>query len=100
MPLIVSAAARVTAINRRTSREQSHGIGPSAVVLQGTELGIRVVQIACAIKTATGVAAEVVTIRGYMAVTVAPSIVCDNAVPQHRRASLNVKDAAALTSAC
>ena len=58
--LAVGAATRVACINRRASREESHGLGRSAVVLHGPELGVGIVQVATAVKIAGAIAAQVV----------------------------------------
>ena len=100
MTSAVFAAIRVARINRRASREYSHGLGGSAVVLQGTQVGVGVVQIAHALEPAARVAAQVVANRGDGTVTISSRIVRDNAVLKHHRASLDGKDAATPALAC
>src|SRR5580693_3698685 len=100
MALAVGAAIRVARINRRASGKQRQGLCRSTVVPQLPELGIGVVQIASTVKVAGAIAAQVVAMGGYRAVTVSPRIVRDNAVLKHHRAPLDIEDAAALTSAC
>jgi len=94
MTAAVFAAIRVTRINRRASREYSHGLGGSAVVLQGTQVGVGVVQIAHALEPAAKVAAQVVANRGDGTVTISSRTVRDNTVLEHHCAALDVKDAA------
>ena len=89
MTVAVSAATGVARIDRGASREQSHGLGGSAVALQGSEVGVDVVQIAGAIEIASVIAAQVVTVRGQCAVAVSPGIVRDNGVLEYRRSPLS-----------
>jgi hypothetical protein len=62
MTIAIGAATRVARINRRASREQSLGLGRAAIVLQGSELGVGVVQITAVVEIARAVAAQVVAI--------------------------------------
>jgi hypothetical protein len=82
MTVLVGAAIRVTRINRRAAREQSHRIGESAVVLQGAQLGVGIDQVAGAVETTAIVAAQVVASGLDRALTVSSRVVRDNTVPE------------------
>ena len=72
MTFAIGAAIRVARINRRASREQRDSLCGSAVVLQSSELGIGVVQIATAVEIAGVVAAQVVAVGRHRAGAVSP----------------------------
>jgi hypothetical protein len=61
--MAIGTAAGIARINRRTSREQSLGLGRAPVVLQRSQFGIGAVQIARFVEIANAIAAEVVVIR-------------------------------------
>ena len=100
MTLAIGAAFRVAGINRRASGKQRNSLCRPAVVLQGSEFGVGVVQVASPVKVTGAIAAQVVAMGGQSAAAVSPRIVRDNTVLKHRRASLDVENGAALTSAC
>jgi len=59
MPVAISAATGIARINRRASKEQSLGLGRATVVLQGSEFGVGLVQIAVVVEVAGAIAAQV-----------------------------------------
>ena|SRR5579871_596098 len=100
MTLAIRAAARISRINRRTPRKQSHRIRGSTITLQWAKLGIDIVEVACTVEIATAVAAQVVASRGDDAPTIPSSIVRENAVLQRHGASIHVEDSAAPAFCC
>jgi hypothetical protein len=69
----ISAATRVARINRGATRGQSHGLRRSAIVLQGTEQRVGVVQVTSAIEVAGAITAQVESMGGYGAAAVSPA---------------------------
>ena len=67
MTLAVSAATRVSCVNRPASSGESHSLRRAAVILQGPEYGVLVVQITAVVKAAGAIAAQVVAVRGQCA---------------------------------
>src|ERR1700674_4130935 len=65
MTVTSSAASRVARINRRASRENSHRLGIAAVVVQGAEHRVGVIQVAGIAEVACVIAAQVVAIREH-----------------------------------
>lgn len=97
----VGAAIRVARINRGASSKGRHGLGGAAVVLQGPEVGVGIVQVTRGIEAAAVVATEVVPLRGHRALTVASSIARDNAVLEYRLGAIYLaEDAASRALAC
>lgn len=87
MTMAVGAATRITGINCRASQEFCPGLRRPAIVLQGSELGMDVVQISGAAQMATLVAAKVVALGGNSAGAVSPlKVIRDYAVLECRRA--------------
>jgi len=78
--MAVVAATRIARVDGGASRRKSHGRGRSAIVLQGAELGIGVVQVADIVEVTGRVAAQVITIRVQDAVTVSSRVFPNNAV--------------------
>ena len=62
MTLFVGAATRVAGINGRAAREQRDSLRRPAIVPQGAELGVGVVQIARTVEIACVIAAQVVAL--------------------------------------
>ena len=95
--MTVGAATRVSGINGRTACEQRNSWCWPAVIPQRAQHGIGVVPIATIVQSAGAIAAQVIAVRSDGTATICARVVRDDAVLQHRRAT--VKDAAGRISA-
>jgi len=94
MALNIHATVQIASIDGWASAKKSHSLCRSAVVLQASEHGVDVVQVARTSQVTTIVATQVVSFGEHGTEAVSSSIVRHNAVLKARGASGDVEDGA------